>query len=117
MKEIDKIFELIKANSFNEDYVIGNALIELYPIDQIVNSDLGNSNVKICYENNPKNRMEIINSILHVITLAEDNEVILSKTHDYAKIGGIGLMRIRTGSEYIEELITMFGNYFVAIIQ
>ena len=60
---MNKIFELIKENSSNEDYVVGDALLKLFPIDFIKPSELGGASVRICCEESAQLDYDIINAI------------------------------------------------------
>lgn len=102
---MNKIFDLIKSNSSNEEYVIGDAFLELLPIDFIKPSELGSGNVKICGEIDEQIDNDFRNMFLQVEELISNNYISLSKHNDREMIGSFGLMRFRIAPEHVERLI------------
>lgn len=110
---MNKIFDLIKSNFSNEEYVIGDAFLELLPIDFIKPSELGGGNVKICSEIDGQLENDFRNMFLQVEELISNNNISLSKHNDREMIGSFGLMRFRIAPEHVERLIIVPTNYNV----
>ncbi len=104
---MNKIFELIKENSSNEDYVIGDALLELFPIDFIKPSEIGGASVRVCGEENDKLNYDLINAIKGVEELVSDNKIVFSNKSQREMIDSHGLMRLRTEPEYVDRLLVV----------
>lgn len=107
MKVNNKLFELIKENSSNEDYVIGDVLLELFPIDFLRENDSRNDAITICYEKTPENLIAIINAVQEVIRLIVDNRIIFKSKSDKKQIGsfsmpGLGYNNFVETTEYVQ---------------
>ena len=101
------MFELIKENSSNEDYVVGDALLELFPIDFIKPSELGGASVRICCEENAQLDYDIINAIKGVEELISENKIKFSNKSARKIICSNGLMLLRTDPEHFDRLIVV----------
>ena len=104
---MNKIFELIKENSSNEEYVVGDALLELFPIDFIKPSELGGASVRICCEETAQLDYDIINAIKGVEELISENKIIFSNKNAREMIGSHGPMLLRTDPEHVDRLIVV----------
>lgn len=92
MKVNNKIFELIKVNSSNEDYLIGNMLLELFPIDFLRENNSRNDAITICYEKNQENLIAITNAIQEVIRLIVDGKILFKSKSDKKQIGSFSML-------------------------
>lgn len=110
---MDNIFELIKINSSNEDYVIGDALLDLLPIDFIKPSELGGTSVRVCCEINEQLENDLRDVFMQVEELISNNKISFSKYSNREMIGSFGLMRLRTETEHIDRLVTIPSSYNV----
>lgn len=104
---MNKIFELIKDYSSNEDYVIGDALLELFPIDFIKPSEIGGASVRICGEETDQLDYDLINAIKGVVELVSENKIVFSNKRDRDMIGSYGLMLLRTEPEHVDRLLVV----------
>lgn len=104
---MNNIFELIKDNSSNEDYVIGDALLELFPIDYIKPSEIGGASVRICGEETGQLDYDLINAIKGVEELVSENKIVFSNINQRDMIGSHGLMRLRTEPEHVDRLLVV----------
>lgn len=107
METREKLFELIKVNSSNEDYLIGNVLLELFPIDFLRENNLRNDAITICYEKTSENLIAIINAIQEVIRLIVDNKIIFKSQSDKKQIGcfpmpGLSYNNFVETTEYVQ---------------
>jgi hypothetical protein len=103
----DKLFELIKTNSSNKDYRIGDALLELFPIDYIKKNSSQNDAISICCEKNQQNEVAIINAIQYTIELISENAIILKSSSNVEQIGsmpmpGLGYNKSIEFTEYVQ---------------
>lgn len=102
---MNNIFELIRYNSSNENYVIGDALLELFPIDYIKPSELGGASVRVCCENNAQIDYDIINTVKEVEDLISESKIVLSNKCGRNMIGSHGLMQLRTEIEHVDRVL------------
>lgn len=102
---MNEIFELIKRNSSNEEYVIGDAFLELLPIDFIRPSGLGSGNVKVCSEIGKLLDEDFCTMFSQVEELISNNNISFSKLNAREMIGSFGPMRLRTDPEHVEKFI------------
>ncbi len=99
--------DLIAQNSSNEDYLIGDVLLELLPIDFIKPSELGGTSVRICYEDSKQLENEFISAFKQIEELITNGTIHFSKTYNKDIIGSFGLMRLRTSPSHSDRLISI----------
>lgn len=110
MEYRNKIYDLIKVNSSNEEYLIGDALIELYPIDFIKESTHGSNSIVICFENAASIWNDISNSIQHVMTLIDDGKISQTHVSEKDQIGTPIEMRRNIAPFHVQQLMIFQTN-------
>lgn len=105
MEYQNKIYDLIKVNASNEEYLIGDALIELYPIDFIKESMYGTNSIVICLEDVASIWNDIAATIQHVITLIEDGMIAQTHISEKDQIGTSIEMRRNIAPFHVQQLM------------
>lgn len=104
---MNNILTILAQNCTNEEYVIGDALLELIPVDFIKPSELGGSSVRICCEEDTQLETNIVYAFLQIAELISSNKIIISEKKKRDMIGSYGLMRLKTDPKHVDRLITI----------
>lgn len=102
---MNKILELLKLNSSNEDYVIGDALLEFLPIDYIKPSELGGSSVRVCSEEDEQLVKDFVNTFEQIEELISNNDISFSKKTDREIIGSTCIMHFEAEPKHEDRII------------
>lgn len=73
---MNSILNLLAQNSANEEYAIGEALLELLHLDFIRPSEIGSASIKICGEDSNQVDTDFINAFKLIEELISDDEIL-----------------------------------------
>lgn len=104
---MNRILNLISQNSANDEYVIGEALLEILPIDFIKPSEMGGASIRICGENNNQVETDFINAFKHIEELIFEDKIQVSQKVDKNIIGSFGIMLPRLSTPHVDRLISI----------
>lgn len=104
---MNDLFELIKLNSSNEEYTIGDAFLELFPIDFFKPSELGGSSVLICSEEDEQLIRDLSLVFAHIADLISDKKIFFSQKYNKDIIGSYGMMHPMTDPMHVERQISI----------
>lgn len=102
---MSNIFEMIKNHSSNEEYVIGDALMELFPIEYLKPSELNGASVRICCEETKQLDNDIITVINDIEELISENKISFSNKFEQNMIGSHGIMQPANGCIYSDRVL------------
>ncbi len=104
---MNNILNLLAQNSANEGYVIGEALLELLPLDFIRPSEIGGASIKICGEDSNQIDTDFINAFKQIEGLISDDKIQVLLKIEKDIIGSFEIMRPRTSVPHVERLISI----------
>lgn len=104
---MNNVLKLLAQNSANEEYVIGEALLELLHLDFIRPSEIGGASIKICGEDNNQVDTDFINAFKQIEELISDDKIQVLLKNEKDIIGSFGIMRPRISLPHVERLISI----------
>ena len=105
----NKLLELIKVNSTNQEYTLGDALKELFPID-FIKEGYEESIITLCAIDDKSIWKDIQQSIMDALTLLSDNQIEVSTKLTTNCIGSeISIMRLASEPRYVQTTMVIPG--------